>query len=79
VYFMKGFQHHTFSLQLSNGERVQGHVRRILRPSWQSRRCGTTRCSSIGSADSCIRWGYRLCWHAQVRITYCIAVGTVKR
>jgi hypothetical protein len=27
---MKGFQHHTFSLQLSNGERVQGHVRRIL-------------------------------------------------
>jgi hypothetical protein len=30
VYFMKGFQHHTFSLQLSNGERVQGHVRRIL-------------------------------------------------
>jgi hypothetical protein len=27
---MKGFQHHTFSLQLANGDRVQGHVRRIL-------------------------------------------------
>lgn len=30
VYMTKGFQHHSFSLQLSSGERVQGHVRRFL-------------------------------------------------
>jgi hypothetical protein len=30
VYGTKGFQHHTFSLQLSSGERVHGHVRRYL-------------------------------------------------
>ena len=30
VYTTKGFQHHTFSLQLASGERVQGHVRRCL-------------------------------------------------
>jgi hypothetical protein len=30
VYATKGFQHHTFSLQLSSGERVHGHVRRYL-------------------------------------------------
>ena len=30
VYVTKGFQHHSFSLQLSNGQRVYGHVRRFL-------------------------------------------------
>lgn len=30
VYTTKGFQHHSFSLQLSSGERVIGHVRRCL-------------------------------------------------
>ena len=30
VYVTKGFQHHSFSLQLSTGDRVQGHVRRFL-------------------------------------------------
>lgn len=30
VYTSKGFQRHTFSLQLSNGQRVHGHVRRYL-------------------------------------------------
>lgn len=30
VYSTKGFQRHTFSLQLSNGQRVHGHVRRYL-------------------------------------------------
>jgi len=30
VYTIKGFQHHSFSLQLSSGERVYGHVRRFL-------------------------------------------------
>jgi hypothetical protein len=30
VYMINGFQHHTFSLQLSTGERVIGHVRRCL-------------------------------------------------
>lgn len=30
VYVTKGFQHHSFSLQLSTGQRVYGHVRRCL-------------------------------------------------
>mmetsp|Transcript_22037 Transcript_22037/g.32555 ORF Transcript_22037/g.32555 Transcript_22037/m.32555 type:complete len:1156 (-) Transcript_22037:115-3582(-) len=29
-YATKGFQHHTFSLTLSSGERIQGHVRRFM-------------------------------------------------
>lgn len=30
IYMIQGFQHHSFSLQLSTGERVIGHVRRCL-------------------------------------------------
>jgi len=30
VYASKGFQRHTFSLQLSSGQRIHGHVRRYL-------------------------------------------------